>query len=108
MNEHIKHVSTPEYLKSLSIDQLRKAREIADEMIKKVESEDKIVLFVVSNGGTNEACFYENEFQQAKEKLCEVIMNGRFGPKDTRSFYPQIHRYVEFESEVAGWMELND
>jgi len=100
-------MGTDEFLKELNYDQLKYARKKADELITAIDNESKVKLWIVSNGGTNEAAFYEHEFEKAKEKLCEVIMNENFKPMDVRSFYPQIHKHVVAESEVAGWMEIN-
>lgn len=100
-------MSTDKYLSRLDREQLKYAREKADELIAAIDDESRVKLWIVSNGGTNEAAFYEDEFNKAKEKLCELIMRDDFKPCDIRSFHPQIHRLIVAESEVAGWMEIN-
>lgn len=101
-------MSTTEYLKDLDLDQLRFAKEVAERLIKDFEDQDQIKLWVVAGTSLNESCFCEDDFQKAKERVCELIMRDDFTQRDVLYDHPKIHRQVAYESEVAGWMRLND
>lgn len=100
-------MSTNDYLSTLSIVQLRYARDKAQDMINEIEAEKKIKLWVVSGVHVNEACFKDDDFNAAKVKLCEEIMGDDFTPQEVRHDHPKIQRKVVFESEVEEWMSLN-
>ena len=100
-------VSTREFLKKLDIDQLRRAKEIADETISAIEAEKKVRLWVIDDGNVNVACFSDDDFRKAKEKVCEIIMSDDFTKDDVFLSHPRIDRCMAYESEVSGWMELN-
>lgn len=100
-------MSTREFLSKLDIDQLRFAKEEAENLIRKIENQDKVSLFLVEGATVNEACFTTDEFELAKKKLCEVIMQDDFTETDLVSFHPKINKIRVYESEVAGYMALN-
>ena len=100
-------MSTREYLAKLDIDQLRFAKAEAERLISKIEDEKRVSLFIVEGMHVNEACYTAEQFNLAKEKLCELIMSDDFTEDDVLHDHPKIVRRRVYESEVAGYMELN-
>lgn len=100
-------MSTREYLAKLDIDQLRFAKEEAERLIRKIEDEDRVSLFIVEGTIVNEACYSADQFDLAKKKVCELIMSDEFTERDVQNDHPKIVRLRVYESEVAGYMKLN-
>lgn len=96
-----------EYLSQLDLDQLRNARDVADSLIKGIEDQERVKLWVVAGTCVNEAAFKDDEFNSAKKKLCEYIMSDEFTPDDVLHDHPRINRHACYESEIPAWMELN-
>jgi len=102
-------MSIEKYLKTLSIDQLYFAEEKCKELIGHITSQDKIKLFVIDNGLFNVACFSYDDFDKAREKLCEVIMeDGIVSRKVKQREMPSISLVSVYASEVEDLMSLND
>lgn len=66
-------MSIREYLKQLNYEQLRTAKDLAEEMIKAKEAEEKVPLWVVRDDALNYAAFREEQYAQAVERLCIEI-----------------------------------
>lgn len=66
-------MSTTEYLDSLTIDQLRWAREEADKRIKKAEESPKKIVWIVTNGSYNISNHREEDYQEAVKSLIKAI-----------------------------------
>lgn len=101
-------MSTKEYLSTLDLDQLKFAKEEAERRIREIEDQARVSLFIVEGASVNEACYSDNEFHIAKQKLCEVIMQDDFTKDDLGNYHPKIVRRRVYESEVVGWMGLNE
>lgn len=100
-------MSITEYLNSLSLEQLEFAKEEAERLIQNIRNQQRIGLLVVSDPHANVACFTEDQFKEAKGKLCEIIMSDDFKIHDIYSDHPRINLVRVFESEVDEWMRLN-
>lgn len=100
-------MSTREYLSKLDIDQLRFAKDEAERLIRKIEDEDRVSLFIVEGTCVNEACYSSDQFDLAKKKLCEVIMSDEFTEHDVQNDHPKIVRRRVYESEVDDYIKLN-
>lgn len=100
-------MSTSDWLAKMDIEQLRFARDEAARRIKAIEDEERVKLYIVEGPNINEACFHEHEFGKAKEKLAEVILSDRFKETHSGADHPRIRRISVYESEVAGYMDLN-
>lgn len=66
-------MSTSEYLDSLTIDQLRYARDEADKRIKKAEESPKKIVWIVTNGNYNITWHREEDYSKAVESLIKAI-----------------------------------
>lgn len=100
-------MSTNDYLKKLDLDQLRYARDKAQSLINDIEEQEKVKLWVVSGVYINEACFKEDDFYAAKERLCKEIMSDEFTIDCVIHDHPKINAHICYESEVAEMMTLN-
>ena len=103
-------MSTTEYLEQLDESQLEYAIIEAERLLQGKRDEKKMKLYVVQGKHVNEGCFAENEFDKAKQKLCELIMSDEFKPTDIRPLgqdHPIIIKKLVPESEVPEWMDLN-
>ena len=100
--------STSDFLKELNIDQLYRAVEIAREIIRDIESQEKVKLIVVTDGILNVGCFAIDDFEKAKEKLCDLIMKDKFDLRKVKHREcPSMSIETVYESEVEGMMALN-
>lgn len=102
-------MGTDQFIKSLDLEQLRYARDKAEERIKEIESEKKIAIIIVENSLSNDSCFLECDFEKAKVRLCELIMKDDFEDYHLKhKEQPKLTRKVIFESELGSWMSLNE
>jgi hypothetical protein len=64
-------MSIRNYLKGLDLQQLRHAKEVAEELIADKEAEDKVRLWAVSNEGMNLEFFSDADYLKAAEYLLQ-------------------------------------
>ncbi|MGB1238558.1 MAG: hypothetical protein ACPG4U_10140 [Pseudomonadales bacterium] len=100
---------TADYLDTLNLEQLVIARDHANQLIKQMQPQTKISLLIVQDVYGNAACFHEQDFEKAKEKLVEVINNREFDCRFVNgSDHPRITKIQVHPSEVDEWMKLNE
>lgn len=108
-------MSTNEYLDSLTIDQLRYARDEADKRIKKAEQQPKKIVWVVSNGFYNDGWYREEDYDKALKHLQKLLMEDR-ASKSFRDMIkehhsvnlfhlPSIEPYYNNETEYEEWFK---
>lgn len=110
-------MSTTEYLDTLTIDQLRFARDEADRRIKKAETAPKKILWQVGGGLSLGEVFKEEDHQKALEyflksyreqfdaRLVDEILNRRTSPSTFRRCIPTLDFIYENEVEYEEWFK---
>lgn len=111
-------MSTNDYLDSLTIDQLRYARDEADKRIKKAESKPKKLVWIVSNGLSNVSWHREEDYEKALESFTKVITEDKWTKRaftdtitDRHSIYdfkqslPTIDALYQNETEYEEWFK---
>lgn len=97
-------MSTTDYLKGLDLDQLRFARDCANELIKAKEEEDFVPIWVVANDCVNVAAFAIPEFQKAVERAHRLVdEESELGT----SFMVRVDKERRRESELADMLALS-
>lgn len=100
-------MGTEDWLKKMSYGQLVYARSVADRLIAKMESEERVKLWVISDGSLNHAAFPEADIQRAKDKLVELIQSGEMLDVRNDLYRFDIQLIPYRESEVAEMLALN-
>ncbi|MBL4833606.1 MAG: hypothetical protein JKY26_06480 [Pseudomonas sp.] len=70
---HPVHVSTPDFLAGLTVDQLRYAGERIEETLKKVDEQKKRIVWRVSKSGWVDGNYREEEFEKAADHLVRIF-----------------------------------
>jgi hypothetical protein len=81
-----KHLGTDEWLKGLTLDQVRHAKTRADEIITRAEEASRRTVWVVNNGTYNDAFYREGEYEKAAEHLLRIFKE---------KFMPEAKDYSE-------------
>ncbi|MCT8954574.1 hypothetical protein MN546_19215 [Pseudomonas lundensis] len=92
------HVSTPEWVATLTIDQLRYAREAMDAKIKAVEESQKRTVWRVCRGGACEANYREDDFEKAADHLLRIF-KSRF-MREADDWIEKPYGYLYFERNL--------
>ena len=92
------HVSTPEWVATLTIDQLRYAREAMDAKIKAVEESPKRTVWRVCIGVISEANYREDDFEKAADHLLRIF-KSRF-MREAADWIEKPYGYLNFERNL--------
>ena len=92
------HVSTPEWVATLTIDQLRYAREAMDAKIKAVEESQKRTVWRLCRGGACEANYREDDFEKAADHLLRIF-KSRF-MREADDWIEKPYGYLYFERNL--------
>jgi len=92
------HVSTPEWVATLTIDQLRYAREAMDAKIKAVEESQKRTGWRLCRGGACEANYREDDFEKAADHLLRIF-KSRF-MREADDWIEKPYGYLYFERNL--------
>ena len=92
------HVSTPEWVATLTLDQLRYAREAMDAKIKAVEESQKRTVWRVCRGGACEANYREDDFEKAADHLLRIF-KSRF-MREADDWIEKPYGYLYFERNL--------
>ena len=66
-------ISIPDFVSTLSLDQLRAARKIIEEKIKATEAQPKRIVWQVCRGGVIDRYFREDQFEAAADHLLSIF-----------------------------------
>ncbi|MFJ7792275.1 hypothetical protein [Pseudomonas sp. NPDC096950] len=69
----IQQISTPDFVATLSLDQLRAARSIIEEKIKAAEAQPKRIVWQVCRDGVIDKYFREERFEAAADHLLSIF-----------------------------------
>lgn len=110
---HTQSVGTTAWLETLTLDQLRFAREKADEKIKAAEAQPKRVIWRVCCGGIALGNYREEHYEKAADHLLRVFkalfmeeaaeyMKKPYGTETFRRTLPsiEIERVTQFEYDT--------
>ena len=92
------HVSTPEWVATLTVDQLRCAREAMDAKIKAVEESQKRTVWRLCRGGACEANYREDDFEKAADHLLRIF-KSRF-MREADDWIEKPYGYLYFERNL--------
>ena len=70
---HTQHVSTTDWVATLTLDQLRFARDSMDVKIKAAEAQPKRIVWRVCRGGLCEANYQEDQYEKAADHLLRIF-----------------------------------
>jgi hypothetical protein len=104
MVKHLQGISTRDFLSTLDHDQLIRALEIAQELIKQKDAEPRISLWVISNDCMNVAAFPAVEYPNAVARAHKLLDDEA---KLGRGIVVQIESEYRRESEVAAMLALD-
>lgn len=94
-----KHMSIPEFLNELDLEQLRMVIKMSKEKIEKITDQEKVVVWVFSSGVVNEG-FYSTE-EDAQKALKDYVNSKYFTVHDTLS----IFKVFEYPEEAKRLLE---
>ena len=94
-----KHMSIPEFLNELDLEQLRMVIKMSKEKIEKITDQDKVVVWVFSSGVVNEG-FYSTE-EYAVQALKNYVNSKKYSVHDTLS----IFKVFEYADEAKRLLE---
>lgn len=100
-------MGTREYLAKLDLDQLRFARDAAAEMIAEKESEQKRVVWCLSDRDSTLETFSDADYVKAAEKLLETArVNAAYPPGKLSARDKELHLVARLvpASEYADWV----
>lgn len=110
-------MSTSDYLDSLSIDQLRYARDEADRRIKKAEETPKKILWQAGGGLSFTEVFREEDWKEAleyfikriredfDERFVQEVYDREVKPSQMRQYLPSLNFIYENEIEYEEWFK---
>lgn len=101
-------MGTREYLGKLNLDQLRYARDAAEEMIAELEKEQKLVVWCLEDRDTRIDTFADADYVKAAEKLLEIARDNAASPQNMKARDKELHLVPIFvpESEYAEWVSV--
>ena len=94
-----KHMSIPEFLNELDLEQLRMVIKISKDKIEKITDQEKVVVWVFSSGVVNEG-FYSTE-EDAVQALKEYVNSKEYSVHDTL----RIFKTFEYPEEAKRLLE---
>ena len=94
-----KHMSIPEFLNELDLEQLRMVIKMSKDKIEKITDQEKVVVWVFSSGVVNEG-FYSTE-EDAVQALKEYVNSKEYSVHDTL----RIFKTFEYPEEAKRLLE---
>ena len=94
-----KHMSIPEFLNELDLEQLRMVIRMSKDKIEKITDQEKVVVWVFSSGVVNEG-FYSTE-ENAVQALKEYVISKEYSVHDTL----RIFKTFEYADEAKRLLE---
>ena len=94
-----KHMSIPEFLNELDLEQLRMVIRMSKDKIEKITDQKKVVVWVFSSGVVNEG-FYETE-GDAIQALKDYVNSKEYSVHDTL----RIFKTFEYADEAKRLLE---
>lgn len=89
-----KHMSIPEFLKELDLEQLEYTEELVKEKIEGITNQEKVKVYIFSSGVVNEG-FYSTE-QEALQALKDYVNSKEFTVHDR----VRVHSIFQFKDEA--------
>ena len=89
-----KHMSVPEFINELDLEQLEYTEELVKEKIEKIRNQDKVKVYIFSSGVVNEG-FYETE-GAALQALKDYVNSKEFTIHDR----VRVHSIFQFKDEA--------
>jgi hypothetical protein len=98
-------MGTEAYLKKLDIDQLRRARDLAIQMLEAKEAEQKLVVWCVEDKMSRITWFSDADYVKAAEYLLEEARENAKSPQNLRPMDKELHLVPVLvpESEYESW-----
>ena len=78
-----KHMSIPEFLNELDLEQLRMVIKMSKEKIEKITAQERVVVWVFSSGVVNEGVYSTEEY--AVQALKDYVNSKKYSVYDTLS-----------------------
>ena len=94
-----KHMSIPEFLNELDLEQLRMVIKMSKEKIEKITAQERVVVWVFSSGVVNEG-FYSVE-EDAIQALKDYVNSKKYSVYDTLS----VFKTFEYPEEAKRLLE---
>lgn len=94
-----KHMSIPEFLNELDLEQLRMVIKMSKDKIEKITDQEKVVVWVFSSGVVNEG-FYRTE-EDAMQALKDYVNSKEYSVHDTL----RIFKTFEYPEEAKRLLE---
>ena len=94
-----KHMSIPEFLNELDLEQLRMVIKMSKDKIEKITDQEKVVVWVFSSGVVNEG-FYSTE-EDAVQALKDYVNSKEYSVHDTL----RIFKTFEYPEEAKRLLE---
>ena len=93
---HPVHVSTPDFLSGLTVNQLRYAGERIDAMLEKIDDQPRRTVWRVSSGGSVCANFREEDYEKAADHLLSIYKE---------KFMEEAARFIESPGNIYHFKE---
>ena len=94
-----KHMSIPEFLSELDLEQLRMVIKMSEEKIEKITAQERVVVWVFSSGVVNEG-FYSVE-EDAIQALKDYVNSKKYSVHDTL----YVFKTFEYPEEAKRLLE---
>lgn len=94
-----KHMSIPEFLNELDLEQLRMVIKMSKEKIEKITDQEKVVVWVFSSGVVNEG-FYSTE-EEAVQSLKDYVNSKEYSVHDKL----RVFKTFEYPEEAKRLLE---
>ncbi|WP_235376703.1 hypothetical protein [Pseudomonas putida] len=91
-------VSTDQWVETLTLDQMRYARDKMTEKIKAAEAQPKRCVWRVCRGGLAEGNYREEDFEKAADHLLRIF-KGHFA-EEAKAFVDRHYGTLRFEREI--------
>lgn len=95
---HTMRVSTDQWVETLTLDQMRYARDKMAEKIKAAEAQPKRCVWRVCRGGLAESNYREEDFEKAADHLLRIF-KGHFA-EEAKAFVDRHYGTLRFEREI--------
>lgn len=95
---HVMSVGTDEWLKHLTVDQLRYAGDQIESKLKKIDEQKKRIVWRVSRGGYIDGNYREEEFEKAADHLVRIFKEEFM--KEARDFLENGGPVRLFKNEI--------
>ena len=94
-----KHMSIPEFLNELDLEQLRMVIKMSKEKIEKITAQERVVVWVFSSGVVNEGVYSTEEY--AVQALKDYVNSKKYSVYDTLS----VSKTFEYPGEAKRLLE---